>query len=88
VGLFSRRKSSSSDLPESNDIDFYCGTGDVRRREDEFWANRRPEDRFWEKTDMFWEKKVRLLLDEGLISKEEFEEALRTKTLQQKPNRN
>ena len=71
MGLFSKRKSSSSELPESNDSDFYCGTGEVELR-----------------ADMFWEKKMRLLLDEGLISYEEFEEALRTKILQQKSHRN
>jgi hypothetical protein len=66
MGLFSKRKSSSSDLPGSNDSDFYCGTGDIQRQ-----------------ADMFWEKKMRLLLNEGLISYEEFEEALRTKSLHQ-----
>ena len=30
---------------------------------------------------MLWEKKMRLLLDAGLVSNEEFEEALRTKFL-------
>lgn len=70
MGLFSKRKSSSSELPESKDSDFYCGTGELERRE-----------------DLFWEKKMRLLLNEDLISHEEFEEALRTKSLHQKPNK-
>ena len=33
------------------------------------------------RADMLWEEKMRLLLNTGLISNEEFEEALRTKYL-------
>jgi hypothetical protein len=66
MGLFSKRKSSSSEnidwcnLPGPSD--FYCGTGQAEQL----------------RVDVLWELKLRLLLEEGLIMNEEFKAAWET----------